>query len=423
MKIQLRKDTLFETLYIEFIIILGLFFGYFEYTSIWNAGILILIFGLIIGSKNFQNAVKNRISLVFFLTLYLFFIVINFILTGYKTFLMYNCIQIMRPLVIITIFYYIDFEKNNIIKTVLDNNFTFLNIMWIINWFILGLQVAGTGFMIKSSWMAKNNFYLDNCTGLFGGSATHVVLLFTIFITLYNLEIGILRFKKRISKKIFIGYIIITDILMMFFSTLNDNNAMFIFFPIFLFCYLYKKKTVSAILFERIKKKIYFFCFIAFMFIILSIIPFVKNLVISGILPKLDSVINFQNTNQMGSVERLAIVDNALRNANGWKYGNGIGYGNIMGYSSPYAGFLHFGISSIGTFVYFLGIWFYLYTCFIYSYIQNFSKKNNIYSFILNFLLIICLSVYTMYFTVTHLIVWSSFIFFLLNKVGEYDYE
>ena len=66
MKIQLRKDTLFETLYIEFIIILGLFFGYFEYTSIWNAGILILIFGLIIGSKNFQNAVKNRISLVFF---------------------------------------------------------------------------------------------------------------------------------------------------------------------------------------------------------------------------------------------------------------------------------------------------------------------------------------------------------------------
>lgn len=76
--------------------------------------------------------------------------------------------------------------------------------MWIVNLFVLGLQVAGTGFMIKASWMAANSFYADNCTGLFGGSSTHVVMLFTIFITIYNLECGVNRFRGGWKKKIFV---------------------------------------------------------------------------------------------------------------------------------------------------------------------------------------------------------------------------
>lgn len=76
--------------------------------------------------------------------------------------------------------------------------------MWIVNLFVLGLQVAGTGFMIKASWMAANSFYADNCTGLFGGSSTHVVMLFTIFITIYNLECGVNRFRGGWKKKIFL---------------------------------------------------------------------------------------------------------------------------------------------------------------------------------------------------------------------------
>ena len=85
--------------------------------------------------------------------------------------------------------------------------------------------------------MAANSFYADNCTGLFGGSSTHVVMLFTIFITIYNLECGVNRFRGGWKKKIFCAYVFGTLGLMLLFSTLNDNTAMFIFVPIFLIWY------------------------------------------------------------------------------------------------------------------------------------------------------------------------------------------
>ena len=107
--------------------------------------------------------------------------------------------------------------------------------------------------MIKASWMAANSFYADNCTGLFGGSSTHVVMLFTIFITIYNLECGVNRFRGGWKKKDFCAYVFGTLGLMLLFSTLNDNTAMFIFVPIFLiWYYLHKLRIVDATLFYKI---------------------------------------------------------------------------------------------------------------------------------------------------------------------------
>ena len=46
---------------------------------------------------------------------------------------------------------------------------------------------------------------------------------------------------------------------------------------------------------------------------------------------KINGVINFEDTNGLGSVERLAIASDALNRGFGWKLGQGLGAWNIMG--------------------------------------------------------------------------------------------
>ena len=175
----------------------SLHFGYFEVTAFWNAGVILLTGWLLLASKRIREVVQKNATAVLLLFCLAVFIVLNVIYMGTGTYLSYNLIQIVRPIVILCGIFYISQEKNDIIYNFLSANFGLLNLMWVVNLFVLGLQVAGTGFMIKASWMAANSFYADNCTGLFGGSSTHVVMLFTIFITIYNLEFGINRFRAE----------------------------------------------------------------------------------------------------------------------------------------------------------------------------------------------------------------------------------
>ena len=271
--------------------------------------------------------------------------------------------------------------------------------------------------MIKASWMAANSFYADNCTGLFGGSSTHVVMLFTIFITIYNLEFGINRFRAEWKKKIFCVYVFGTLGLMLLFSTLNDNTAMFIFVPIFLiWYYLHKLRIVDATLFYKIFDVLKYVFLAILLLFVLQFIPGVSDFINTTVMNKIDGVINFENTNGLGSVERLAIASDALNRGFGWKLGQGLGAWNIMG--GRYAGFLHFGLSSVGSFIYLMGIWGYLIITILYAYFMSHMRSDGAkLSFIVTFTMVNLLCFYTMFLTATHAIVWSIFIFLMLNSV------
>lgn len=418
--IYLKINTAPEELYLKFMLLLGLFFGYFEVTAFWNAGIIVLTAWLLITSKSIQHVINSQPMPLFLLFLLFGFIIVNIIYMGTGTYLTYNLIQIIRPIIILCGIYYISLEKNNIVYNFLNNNFKLLNLMWIVNLFILGLQVAGTGFMIKASWMAANSFYPDNCTGLFGGSATHVVMLFTIFITIYNLEFGIKHFYAQWKRKAFMFYIFGTLFLMLLFSTLNDNTAMFIFLPIFLaWYYLHKLKVIHIPLFSKVFGILKYAILIAVALLLLQLVPGISDFINTIVLDKLSGVFNFQKTNGLGSVERLAIASDALNRGFGWRLGQGIGAMNING-GGIYAGFLHFGLSSVGSVMYLMGIWNYILITIIYSYFLSKMKKDNKgLSFMITIAMVNFLCIYTMFLTATHAIVWAIFIFLILNCVGR----
>lgn len=411
-----------ESVYLQFMLLLGLFFGYFEVTAFWNAGIILLTGWLLVASKRVQRMLRQNMVPVLLLIILFGFIVLNVIYMGTGAYLSYNLIQIVRPIVILCAVYYISLEKNNVIYDFLFDNFNLLNLMWIINLFVLGMQVAGTGFMIKASWMAANNFYEDNCTGLFGGSSTHVVMLFTIFITIYNLEFGVKRVATAVKKKVFYIYIFGTLGLMLMFSTLNDNTAMFIFVPIFLiWFYLHKLKTANTKFFNKIFNALKCIILATILLLILQLIPGVSDFINTTVVSKINDVIYFEDTNGLGSVERLAIASDALSRGFGWKLGKGLGAWNVMG--GEYAGFVHFGLSSVGTFIYLIGIWGYLIITIVYGYFLSHMCSERVkISYIVTFVIVNLLCFYTMFLNATHAIVWSVFIFLTLNSVGMEKY-
>lgn len=418
LRIHIKRELLPEKMYLRFFLLCGLFFGYFEITAFWNAGIILLTGWLFISSKRIQNAVRrNAIPIVLFILLF-GFIGLNILYMGVGAYLSYNFIQIIRPIIILVGVYYVSIEKNNVVNEFFYESFLLLNFMWVVNLIVLGLQVAGTGFMMKASWMAANSFYKDNCTGLFGGSSTHIVMLFTIFITIYNFEYGIKCICATWKKRIFMVYVFGTLVIMFLFSTLNDNTAMFIFLPIFLvWYYLHKLRMKNIKVSIKIMNVLKYVLLAVILLFFLQFIPGVSDFVNITVVNKIDGLINFKNTNGLGSVERFAIVADALERGFGWKFGQGIGAWNIMG--GKYAGFMHFGLSSVGSFIYFWGIWGYIIIVMVYTYFLSHMHNAGVkVSFFMTFIMVNMLCFYTMFLTTTHGIVWSVFIFLIFNRVG-----
>ena len=417
--IYIKRNPTPEELYLKFMLLLGLFFGYFEVTAFWNAGIILLTAWLVIASKRIKAVIRSRKMPAILLIVLAGFIIVNIIYMGTGEYLSYNLIQIIRPIIILWGFYCISAEGDNVVYHFLCGNFGLLNLMWIINLVVLGLQVAGTGFMIKASWIAVNSFYEDNCTGLFGTSATHVVMIFTIFITIYNLEIGIEQIKKSWKKKGFLVYIFGTLALMLLFSTMNDNTAMFVFVPMFLVWYcLHKLKEKRTPLFDKLTRVLKYVLLGLVLLIMIQFIPNVSDFINNIVADRIEGIFNFQDTNGLGSVERLAIASDALLRGFGWKLGQGIGAWNIMS-GGKYAGFSHFGLSSVGSFIYLMGIWCYIAITGVYSYFFSHMRNDNRrLSFVLTFTMINFLCIYTMFLTTVQTIVWSIFIFLVLNYTG-----
>lgn len=416
--IHIKRKPMPEKIYLNFMLLLGLFYGYFEVTVFWNAGIIILTGWMIVASKQIQTVFKRSaipILLLFVLAVFLFF---NVFYMGTGSYLSYNLIQIIRPIIILCGIYYISLEQNNIVYEFLCENFKLINFMWVVNLFVLGLQVAGTGFMIKKSWMVANSFYEDNCTGLFGGSATHVVMMFTIFITIYNLEFGIRQINTLWKEKVFLFYIFGTLALMLLFSTMNDNTAMFVFVPLFLVWYYLRKLRITNLsLFDKIVNVFKYVFLAVALLMFMQFIPGISNFINTNVIDKINGIINFKETNGLGSVERLAIVSKTLNRGFGWKLGLGLGARSVMG--GKYASFLHFGLSSIGSFVYLIGIWGYIIITIVYAYfLSHMRSDNKKLSFLVTFAMVNLLCVYTVLLTATHIIVWAIFVFLILNKYG-----
>ena len=231
-----------------------------------------------------------------------------------------------------------------------------LNIVYVVNLYILSRQIQGTGFMIKSSWLAVNSYYKDHCSGIFGFNGTHICGLFSIFMLLLNLTY-LTECKGRTKRLLFGAYTLLAEAVMIYCAAYSDNMALYVLTPFFVVLYFYLTREELGILsFIRahVKTIVISILVCALAFYVLLSRPAVRELT-DKIYLRLYRVIFFNEIGVQGSNERLAILADALSMPFGWRLGYGIGMAPWRGWNV--LGYRHFGLSSIGSTVYLCGIW------------------------------------------------------------------
>ena len=413
-----NKNNRIEKQVLNFMLIYGLFSSYIEFSQIWNIIILFLFILIIMLSKDFRNSIIKNSNIILFTLVFLTLLGINILNSSSHGYIVGNLTQLTKCVIILLIICGIAHENNSVFKDFLLKKFKLINFMWIINIIVLFIQERGTGFLIKNKWMAINSYYPDQCSGLFGNSGTHILALFSVFVFIYN-SFYITYKKNRKNISLITAYNYITMIIMLLLSTKNDNNSIFILYIIFI-CFYFFAKSISKKT-QLLKKivKVISYTFVGFLvLLVIYKIPNINTFINETLFARINQVFS-DNGNALGSNERLAIFYHALNNGNGWKMGNGI---DSWPFDQPnYMGFVHFGLSSIGTITMLGGIWIYIYMLFYYSKIFLGKIKWDMRSIIIsltNVLILVILSIYTVILTSSILILWISLIMSIINKVA-----
>lgn len=417
-KVKIEKKYLIETITLELLILYGMFSRYLEITVWMNKLLVALMFIVVILSLKNRKNLMNSISMISVLFAIMVIIALNVVFQPQTTYLQVNLLKVFYPLCFAVFLFGINTYIREKVYNILTANFMLINLFWIVNLIVLGLQLTGSGFMIKAKWLAVNWYYLDQCCGLFGNSGTHELSFFTMFVIVYNLNYADNHLSKK-AKKYLQLYTIASMCIMLYYSTQNDNTMLIALLPIMVFFYYYMyrhwiEKGFTGKLFNAIKTIVA----IWIVWALASQLPFVSDVVVS----KIQRGLNITSSlNVSGGTERLAIFIYALQYESGWLFGRGLGYSELS--ASGAFGYKHFGLSSIGSFTALGGIWYYLMHCVAYcvSAVKNTYSKNPPLFFILATLAImIIFTIYSNVFTSGVSTIWIIFFFTVL---GEKHYE
>ena len=261
-------------------------------------------------------------------------------------------------------------------KKYLNSRAPLLNAVYVINLYVLSRQIQGTGFMIKSSWLAQNSYYKDQCSGIFGFNSTHSCGLFSIFMLLLNLHC--LSFcRNKIQRLLFSAYTLLTEAVMIYCAAHSDNMALYVLTPFFLVLYYYLSgREVGIITFIRNHYKQ---LILITVICVLASMALLSNAAVSDfagkIYDRIYRTIFFNEIGVKGSNERLAIIAEALSAPFGWLFGYGIGEHPWKGLDI--LGYRHFGLSSIGSTIYLCGIWTFTAMTVFYIYLSTYAVERS----------------------------------------------
>ncbi|MBM7869845.1 hypothetical protein JOC70_001315 [Clostridium pascui] len=421
MKIKIKKKNIAVLCILEFILFFGFFSRYIEYSGIWNS---MLAIGTIVvlgtEKKCRKSFIRNRRFMICLLCTILL-IGMGIIFANSNEFLKDNLLTMLYPFLICAIIFSVAYAKSEAVSNFFDMNFYLVNAIWLINLFVLSRQITGSGFMIKSSWLALNGFYADQSCGLFGNSGTHELGLFSIFVLLYNFYYVDFKVESSIKRKACLFYTIITEGMMLYFSTYNENMTLFLLMPIFAIMYiLLKIDWTSHNVVKRVSKLGKYFLLMLVMVAIILSVPQQRNYIYEELSARVMKILTFDVSVINGSNERLAIPYYGLTNEWGWKFGKGIGAWRL--HKGGYLGFNHFGLSSVGSFINLGGIWFYLLYCFLNAImlqeICNRGRKSGMF-LIVTLCSVILLSIYTVIFTSSVSIIWLALSFAILGEMKK----
>ena len=388
---------------------MAILLNYVEKVIIWQVGFITLFLMTFLYSRRFRGGfVRNAKELL------ILFILISVSLfcanDNNDTFI--NLRSVLVPCIgclsLVTIMKISVGESENLLVSCAK----IINSWWILNIVTLLIQISGYPLFLKQKWVMSSPYYKDLCCGLFGQNRTHELVFFSCMVYSCNMKIYEMLGEKKKSARQLLIYTIVSEALMLFISTHNDNTAMFLFLPLSMLLRVIIKDYNKAV--GVIKKyfKYFFIAAITILAIRLSLfVPSIKAVLEDYLYRRFFDMLNYNTVGVAGSNERLAIVEFALSVRESYYFGQGFGT-EIFGEHIAH-GFKHFGLSSIGSTIYVAGIWYYLiqlityYKAFVGEIIQK--RKLNIIIKALILILVFCLSVYSPIF-----ISFSSIIFLTL---------
>lgn len=422
--LKFRTEFLLETLSLEYIICMGLLRSYVGYSIIWQI-MLMVVFLVLFLSKNVYRRIvfgfygKNP----FFWTAILLGL-ISIMLGTNNQYLFDNVATWLEVQFILCQIVMLTCNEKFNIRKVMMNHFYFLNFFWIVNLIILAIQCTGTGFMIKKEWLVANGWYVDHCSGLFGGSGTHRLSFFVIFMMVYNLYVAEESENKYRKKAIYI-FTLATQLWMLYLSSKNDNKTLFALLPVFLLVYYVFRNTEKI---NEVKKMLLRFGKIIGVFLGVTIIAvmvlsnfdeislFFDKMVIQSAL----TLATLGKSGHSGSIERLTIATDAISRGSGLLFGDGLGAAALSeAVSGHYRGYTHFSMSSIGTLVTLGGVWFYISYCLLH--VKAFSlfinnKRRSLLCKTICFVLLVGVSIYTPIFENEISMLWLCFTFVMCGR-------
>lgn len=364
---RIKKADALELIMMEYLLILGMFSRWIEYSRIWRL-VLLFLFVLLCTKKKFMHGLRKLALSPWFLTPVILFIMSG-ILGESQQYFTFNLNRIIWPLIIATSIEIIVSNKPEIIRELFDRNYWLLNIIWIINIIVLAIQCTGTPLLIKSSWLEINSFYKDQCCGLFGNSGTHELSAFSIFMIMYDLYIGYYR-KRGIAGKLIVGFAFVTAGITLVLSTQNDNMALLFILPVFiLLFYLQKAFWSGKNIGTKFLKTMKYVVPILILLAIVVQIPAIKGFIDEKVISRIDRMIHYSSTGVLGSNVRTAAVTYAFTSGKGWALGYGVGTWPFAegAIDEVFHGFTNFGLNSMSTFLMLGGIWLYLSAVLLFS--------------------------------------------------------
>ena len=357
LKLNYSTDYLIYDLILDFLMVIVLISGYVEHIEMWRMlGVMTLALTFCLyGNSVYQGLSESRrvvlsgLCLVLVMTLCALFTVSD-------TYIVQNLKGLFYAFCPAASYIILTGEGLDRLSDYLRKRLPLLNAVYVVHLYILSRQIQGTGFMIKASWLAKNSYYKDQCSGIFGFNSTHSCALFSVFMLFLNLNY-LTEIKGRYRRLLFITYTLAAEAVMLYCAAFSDNIALFVLTPFFVVLYYYlsgKELGILSFVRKHIKQIAVFLIIIVLIGLALLSVPAVTKTA-ETVYGRVYRVLYFNDTGVKGSNERLAILVDALSQPFGWLFGYGLGEQPWKGLDL--LGYRHFGISSIGSTTYLCGLW------------------------------------------------------------------
>lgn len=342
-------DAIFTMIILEIMVI--------RWFSFLNYGALAI--ELLIVIRLYSGNSKKVGTTFLYVILLLGYMIFSFFLFGGSiNLLIYNIRDIIALPLLILYFEFLIRKRPDFLRKKKEQLVNIFNIYYIANVIAVFMEMLGytwvAGFDRSEDAVNFTPGSWDSVSGLLGVNGHHLLAVYTALMVVLNLS----RLKSVVFKTnriFFASYIFFIVIFMSWVSVNADNKGFYITLLLFLVCYYFICKNVTAkkkkALLSSIKSNLGTVCVCVIVticiFNVLNRIPVFNEQFYYIESEIVRAIANSEHT--QGSGERIAMIVYAFTNSNNLFFGNGIA--NALWKEPNYLGFLHFGQSDLSTFL------------------------------------------------------------------------